>query len=37
MYQKIDGIAICRPLGAAMANVFVGFQEEKLFETTNVI
>ena len=35
MYQQIDGIAMGSPLGAVMVNIFVGFQEEKLFETKN--
>ena len=33
IYQKIDRIAMGSPLRAA--DVFVDFQEEKLFETTN--
>ena len=34
-YQHIDRIAMGRPLGAAMPTIFLGFQEEKLFEITN--
>ena len=35
VYQQIDGIAMSSPLGAVIFNIFVGFQEEKLFESTN--
>ena len=35
MYQQIDDIAMGSPLSAAMVNIFIGFQEEKLFEITN--
>ena len=31
MYRKIDGIAMGSPLGPALANIFVGYYESKLF------
>ena len=31
MYRQIDGIAVGSPLGLALANVFVGYYESKLF------
>ena len=31
MYRKIDGVAIGSPLGPALANIFVGYYESKLF------
>ena len=31
MYKQIDGVAMGSPLGPALANIFVGFYEEKLF------
>ena len=34
-HWQIDGIAMGSQLGAALANIFVGFQEARLFETTN--
>ena len=30
MYQRTDGIAIGRPLGPVLANIFVGYNENKL-------
>ena len=35
MYQQINRIGMGCPLRAAMANIFMGLQIEKLFETTN--
>ena len=31
MYKQTDGVAMGLPLGPALANIFVGFYEEKLF------
>ena len=31
MYQQKDGVAMGSPLGPALANIFVGFHEERLF------
>ena len=31
MYRQIDGVAMGSPLGLALANIFVGHQEQKLF------
>ena len=31
MYQQKDGVAMGSPLGLALANIFVGFHEERLF------
>ena len=31
MHQQIDGVAMSSPLGPALANIFVGYQEGKLF------
>ena len=31
MYKQIDGVAMGCPLGPALANIFVAYQEEKLF------
>ena len=31
MYRQIDGVAMGSPLGPALANIFIGYQEEKLF------
>ena len=31
MYKQIDGVAMGSPLGSTLANIFVGYQEEKLF------
>ena len=36
MYQQTDGISIKSLLRAALANIFVGFQEAKLFKITNL-
>ena len=35
MYQQIDGVAMGSPLGPALANIFVGHQEQKLFNVVN--
>ena len=35
MYKQIDGVAMGSPLGPALANIFVGHQEEKLFIDNN--
>ena len=32
IYQQVDGVAMGSPLGPTMANIFVGFYEEKLFQ-----
>ena len=32
MYKQIDGVAMGSPLGPALANIFVGFYEQKLFD-----
>ena len=34
MYKQIDGVAMGSPLGPALANIFVGDYEEKLFSQT---
>ena len=31
IYRQIDGVALGSPLGLALANIFVGYHEEKLF------
>ena len=35
MYKQIDGVAMGSPLGASMANIFVGFYEKVLFQKTS--
>ena len=35
MYRQIDGVAMGSPLGLALANIFVGHQEQKLFNVVN--
>ena len=32
MYRQIDGIAMGSPLGPALANIFAGYYESKLFK-----
>ena len=34
MYKQTDGVAMESPLGPALANIFVGYYEEKLFSQT---
>ena len=31
IYRQIDGVVMCSPLGPALANIFAGYYEEKLF------
>jgi hypothetical protein len=33
-YKQVDGVAMGSPLGPILANIFVGYLEEKLFRTT---
>ena len=35
MHRQIDGVAMESPLGPALANIFVCYQESKLFPTTS--
>ena len=34
MYKQIDVVAMGSPLSVALANIFVGYHESKLFEST---
>ena len=34
IYKQTDGVAMESPLGPALANIFVGYYEEKLFSQT---
>ena len=34
MYKQLDSVAMCSPLGPALANIFVGFHESRLFDNT---
>ena len=31
MYKQMDGVAMCSPLGPALAHIFVGYHESKLY------
>ena len=33
MYRQIEGVSMGSPLGPILANIFVGFQERRLFDT----
>ena len=35
MCQQIDGVAMGNPLSVALANIFVGYHESKLFGSVN--
>ena len=35
MHRQIDEVAMGSPLGPALANIFVGYYESKLFQTTS--
>ena len=35
MYKQIDGVAMHSSLGPALANIFVGYQKERLFIDNN--
>ena len=34
MYKQLDGVAMGSPSGLALANIFVGFHESRLFDNT---
>ena len=34
MYKQLDGVAMGSPLGPALANIIVGFHENRLFDNT---
>ena len=36
MYKQIDGVAMGSPLSVALANIFLGYHERKLFESTTM-
>ena len=36
MHHQIDGVALGSPLEPALANIFVGYYEPKLFQTTSI-
>ena len=35
MHRQIDRVAMGSPLGQALAKIFVGYYESKLFQTTS--
>ena len=35
MYKQMDGVAMGSPLGPALENILIGYQEEKLFIDNN--
>ena len=34
MYKQLDGVAMGSPVSPALANIFVGFHESRLFDNT---
>ena len=34
MYKQLDGVAMGNPLGPALANIFIGFHESRIFDNT---
>ena len=37
MHRQIDGVAMRSPLGPALTNIFVGYQEAKLFNIAKML